>query len=223
LTITLTDTTVLSPVTGFVGKRNLDPGAYAGANTPLLSVVDLSTVRMVANLVEKDFKRVQRGAEADVEVDAFPGETFVGSVSRVAPVFDPATRTATMEIEVPNPGARLKPGMYARVRLVTGRNVNALTVPRAAVVDIEGKRGVYQIEQDVARFREVQTGLTDAERVEILGGLAEGATVVTTGSVAIRDGERVQVAGAAGRQGGEGSRRAGREGRGGRRGAGATE
>ena len=52
-----------------------------------------------------------------VEVDAFPGEQFTGVVSRVAPVFDPATRTATMEIEVPNPGFRLKPGMYARVRL----------------------------------------------------------------------------------------------------------
>lgn len=223
LSITLTDTTVLSPVTGFVGKRNLDPGAYAGANTPLITVVDLSTVRMVANLVEKDFKRVERGAEAVVEVDAFPGETFAGSVSRVAPVFDPATRTATMEIEVPNPGARLKPGMYARVRLVAGRNADALTVPRAAVVDIEGKRGVYQIEQDVARFREVQTGLMDTERVEILSGLADGASVVTTGSVAIRDGERVQVAGASGRPAGDGGR-AGREGqRGGGRRSGAGD
>jgi RND family efflux transporter MFP subunit len=218
LNITLTDTTVLSPVTGYVGKRNLDPGAFAGANTAILSVVDLSTVRMVANLVEKDFKRVERGAAAEVEVDAFPGEKFTGSVSRVAPVFDPATRTATMEIEVPNPGARLKPGMYARVRLVTGRNVNALTVPRAAVVDVEGKRGVYLVEQDVAKFHEVQTGLVDTQRVEILSGLEEGARVVTTGSVAIRDGERIQVAGA--RAGGGRDGRGGREGRSGRRGGG---
>jgi RND family efflux transporter MFP subunit len=220
LTITLQDTNVVSPVDGFVGRRNLDQGAFAGANTPILSVVDIGTVRMVANVVEKDFRRVERGAEAVVEVDAFPGEQFVGAVSRVAPVFDPATRTATMEIEVPNPGYRLKPGMYARVRLVTGRNANALTVPRAAVVDIEGRRGVYLVADDnTAQFHEVSTGLVDTERVEILSGLDEGMLVVTTGAVAIRDGERIAVAGRQG-GGGAGAARGSGAGRGGRGGEG---
>src|SRR5206468_8021511 len=103
---------------------------FAGANTPLLSVVDLSTVRLVANLIEKDFRRIQKGLTAVVEVDAFPGEKFTGQVSRVAPVFDAATRTAVMEIEVPNPGFRLKPGMYARVSLIVDRQTDAVTVPR---------------------------------------------------------------------------------------------
>ena len=222
LNITLTDTNVLSPVNGFVGKRNLDNGAFAGANTAILSVVDIGTVRMVANLVEKDFKRVERGAPAEVEVDAFPGEKFLGAVSRVAPVFDPATRTASMEIEVPNPGFRLKPGMYARVRLVTGRNANALTVPRAAVVDVEGKRGVYVLEQDVAKFRAIETGIIDADRVEVLNGLTDGTRVVTTGAVAVRDGDRVALP--SGRDGRGGGRRGGEAG--GRRGgseAGASE
>jgi len=120
-------------------------------------------------------------------------------------VFDPATRTATMEIEVPNPGFRLTPGMYARVRLVTGRNPDALTVPRAAVVDVEGRRGVYLIAENQAEFREVETGLVDSERVEILSGLDEGTPVVTTGAVAIRDGERVALASATG----DGGRRGG--------------
>lgn len=193
LSVTLSDTTVVSPVDGFVGRRNLDPGAFAGGNTVILSVVDIGTVRMVANLVEKDFRRVQAGAQARVEVDAFPGEQFTGLVSRVAPVFDPATRTATMEIEVPNPGFRLKPGMYARVRLTAERRPDALTVARAAIVDIQGRRGVYVVEDDVARFREVQTGIADEGRVEIASGLTEGARVVTTGALAIRDGERISV------------------------------
>ena len=80
-------------------------------------MVDIRTVRMVANLVEKDMKRVPVGTVAAVEVDAFPGEKFSGRVSRVAPVFDPATRTAEMEIEIPNGNYRLKPGMYSRVQL----------------------------------------------------------------------------------------------------------
>jgi RND family efflux transporter MFP subunit len=216
LTVTLNDTSVLSPVDGFVGRRNLDVGAFAGANTVIISVVDIGLVRMVANLVEKDFRRVQAGAPALVEVDAFPGEQFTGHVSRVAPVFDPATRTATMEIEVPNPGYRLKPGMYARVRLTAERKPDALTVDRAAVVDVQGRRGVYVVgEGDVAQFQEVQTGLSNTERIEILSGVAEGTRVVTTGALAIRNGERILTAAAA---------RAGGAGRGGQsRGGGAPE
>jgi RND family efflux transporter MFP subunit len=205
LSVTLNDTNVVSPVDGFVGRRVLDGGAFAGANTVILSVVDISTVRMIANLVEKDFRRIQRGAQALVEVDAFPGEQFSGQVSRVAPVFDPATRTATMEIEVPNPGFRLKPGMYARVRLTAGRKANALTVPRAAVIDLAGRRGVYTLEGDVARFVPIESGLADLEFVEVLSGLQEGTRVVTTGALALRDGDRVLLAGRGAGQGrGEG-------------------
>lgn len=197
LKITLGNTTIVSPVDGFVGKRNLDPGAFAGANTPILSVVDLSTVRLVANLVEKDFKRVEAGVQAKVEVDAFPGETFTGRVSRVAPVFDPATRTAAMEIEVPNPGFRLKPGMYARVQLTAERRENALVVPRSAIVDLEGQRGVYVVDEtSTARFKTVRTGLQDPEFVEVQDGLREGDRVVTVGALALRDGDKVSLAGA---------------------------
>ena len=212
LKITLANTTVTSPVDGFVSKRVLDQGAFAGANTVILSVVDIGIVRMVANLVEKDVKRVQPGVSALVEVDAFPGEQFTGQVSRVAPVFDPATRTAPMEIEVPNPGFRLKPGMYARVRLTVDRRPNALTVPRGAVADIEGKRGVFMLENQVARFHEVKTGLQDNERVEILEGLNDGQRVVTVGTLALRDGDRISVVG---EPNGEGQGRRGRRGGGG--------
>jgi len=213
LKITLANTTVTSPVDGFVSKRVLDQGAFAGANTVILSVVDIGTVRMVANLVEKDMKRVQPGVQALVEVDAYPGEQFSGQVSRVAPVFDPATRTAPMEIEVPNPGYRLKPGLYARVRLTVDRRPNALTVPRGAIADIEGKRGVFMLENQVARFHEVKTGLQDNERVEILEGLNEGQRVVTVGTLALRDGDRITVVGEPNGEGGRGGR--GRRGGGG--------
>ncbi len=191
LRITLGNTNILSPVDGFVGRRNLDPGAFAGANTVILQVVDISTVRMVANLVEKDFKRITQGVEAEVEVDAFPGEKFSGTVSRVAPVFDAATRTASMEIEVPNPGFRLKPGMYARVRLTAERKTGVLTVPRGSVVDSDGRRGVFLPDGQTAKFQPVVTGIQDAERIEILEGLTEGQRVITTGVLALRDGDRI--------------------------------
>jgi RND family efflux transporter MFP subunit len=207
LRITLSNTNVVSPVTGFVSRRILDQGAFAGANTVILTVVDIDTVRLVANLVEKGFKRIVPGVEAKVQVDTFAGEDFTGRVSRVAPVFDPATRTAQMEIEVPNPGFRLKPGMYARVRLTVERRPNALTVPRNAVVDLDGKRGVFLVNEGIAKFVEVSTGLSDGERMEILSGVEEGQRVITTGALALRDGDRVALptGGRGGRQGGTGA------------------
>jgi RND family efflux transporter MFP subunit len=219
LKITLGDTNVVSPVDGFVGRRVLDQGAFAGANTVILSVVDISTVRMVANVVEKDFKRVQPGVEARVSVDVFPGEKFSGEVSRVAPIFDPATRTAAIEIEVPNPGFRLKPGMYARVELTVDRRKGVLAVPLGAVIDAEGKRGVYVTDGQTARLREVHTGLQDEQRVEILDGVSETDRVITVGALALRDGDRVTLIGGAPGTGGGRAGRGGREGEG-RRGGG---
>ena len=143
LKITLQNTIIASPVDGFVSKRFSDAGAFVGPNSPVVAVVDIRTVRMVANLVEKDSKRVPVGTAAAVEVDAFPGEKFSGRVSRVAPVFDPATRTAEMEIEIPNSSYRLKPGMYSRVSLTVDSRANALTVPRNALVELDGKPGVF--------------------------------------------------------------------------------
>jgi RND family efflux transporter MFP subunit len=193
LRITLSNTSVVSPVDGFVSRRNLDAGAFSGANTVILQVVDIDTVRLVANLIEKGFRKVVPGVEASVQVDTFAGEDFKGRVSRVAPIFDPATRTAQMEIEVPNPGYRLKPGMYARVRLTLERRPDALTVPRNALVDVDGRRGVFVVKDQAAKFVETQTGLSDGDRVEILGGITEGTQVITTGALALRDGDRVAL------------------------------
>jgi RND family efflux transporter MFP subunit len=203
LRINLANTTVNSPVTGFVAKRLVDPGAYVTQNVTLLSVVDISTVRLVVNLVERDLRKVTVGASGSVSVDAYPGEQFTGRVARVAPVLDPATRTAEMEVEVPNGPGRLKPGMYARVRLLSSRKADALVVPKAAVVDSQGRKGVFLVQQSQAVFRVVTVGLEEPTRIEVTNGLNDGDNVVTTGASALRDGARVLVAGSG--SGGAGS------------------
>jgi len=194
LQITLANTDILSPVDGFVAKRFLDPGAFGSQNSPIVSVVDIGYVRLVANLVEKDVKRVTQGTPALVEVDAYPGEKFAGHVSRVAPVFDPATRTAEMEIEVPNPGFRLKPGMYARVQLKVAERADALTVPTNALVFRDGQQGVFVPQEDVAHFIPIQTGLQDTEHVEVLSGLDEHETIISTGAAALVEGSKFVLA-----------------------------
>jgi len=202
LRINLSNTRILSPVDGFVGSRRLDPGAFVGTNSSFLSVVDIHFVRLVANLVEKDIRRIVVDMPAQVEVDAYPGEVFQGRVARLAPVLDPATRTAEMEVEVPNPQSRLKPGMYARVQFVVAERADALTVPRNALVDVEGTRGVFVVDGKTARFTPVQTGIVDGEAVEIKEGLADNTPVITLGSASLRDGDPIVIAG----QGGRGAR-----------------
>ena len=240
LQINLANTVISSPVDGFIGKRYLDPGASVSPNAPVASVVDISYVRMIANIVEKDVKRLQTGMPALVEVDAFPEEKFTGRVSRVAPIFDPQTRTAEMEIEVPNTNFRLKPGMYARVQLTVAERANALAVPRNAIVNVNDKTGVFVAGPApatatatrgngatsrgdaqpaggapamTARFVPVVLGIRDDEQVEISAGLEEGTRIVTTGAMGLRDGDRIVPSAPAGRSSGPAEGRQGGAGR----------
>jgi HlyD family secretion protein len=199
LRINLSNTVITSPVNGFVAKRNVDPGAFVSQQAPIADVVDITRVRLVANVVEKDLKELESGNDASVEVDAFPGEKFTGRIARVSPVLDPATRTAPIEIEIPNPTFRLKPGMYARVGITTQTKKEAMVLPSSAVVDLGGRRGVFQLQNDVAVFRTVQVGTEQGSVVEILSGLKEGDEVISTGAGALRDGDRVVLAGRGGR------------------------
>ena len=196
LKINLSNTTVVSPTDGFVSQRLVDPGAWVSQNAPVVVVVDIASLRLVANVVEKDLKAVNPGDKAIVGVDAFPGENFNGRIARVSPILDPATRTAVIEIEVPNPAYRLKPGMYANVTLELETRENILTVPKVALVDSGGSRGVYQPNSEGrAEFKPVKIGLEDSEKAEILGGLSEGEIVVSTGAGALRRNDQLMIAG----------------------------
>jgi HlyD family secretion protein len=232
LKINLSNTVITSPVSGFIGKRALDPGAWVTPNSSFISVVDIGVVRLVANVVEKDIRRITQGLRADVEVDAYPGEHFVGHVAHIAPVLDPATRTAQIEIEIENPQFRLKPGMYAKVSFTVDQRQNALAVPLVSLVDVAGNRGVFTTHDEergqIATFKKIDVGIMTDTLVEVLAGLNEGDTIVTTGAAALREGDRVLLPGQSnqGVQGGPGQGEGrqgfgqGGEGQGGRQGFG---
>lgn len=221
LKINLANTVISSPVSGFVGKRALDAGAWVTPNSSFISVVDIGVVRLVANVVERDLRRISQGMKADVTVDAFPGERFEGRIAHVAPVLDPATRTAQIEVEVQNSSFRLKPGMYAKVDFVVEHKENTLVLPANAIVDMNGSKGVFLPDEgDVARFKPISIGMSQPDVVEVMDGLAEGTRVVTTGAAALREGDRIVLLGQAG--GGRGAGRGGRGARGGAPGNGAS-
>jgi RND family efflux transporter MFP subunit len=207
------NTNVVSPVNGFVSKRNMDVGAWASQQSPVASVVDISSVRLVANVVEKDLRLVNPGDPARVTVDAFPGETFSGRIARVAPVLDPATRTAEIEIEVPNADVRLKPGMYARMSVTIESRRDTTLVPKVAVVDYDGTRGVFTMDADnKAKFQPIEIGIENGERVEVRAGITGTDTVVTSGASALRNNDTLIVAGQPQGGGRPGGRRPGGQG-----------
>jgi RND family efflux transporter MFP subunit len=195
LRINLANTNVVSPTDGFVSVRHVDPGAWVSQNAPVASVVEISSLRLVANVVEKDLGAVNPGDPAVVEVDAYPGEKFNGRIARVSPILDPATRTAAMEIEIPNRENKLKPGMYARVTLEVDRRENVLVIPKNALVDSQGKRGVFQPnDENRAAFKPITVGLEDTEQAQVLEGLSEGEIVIANGAGALRPNDQLNVA-----------------------------
>jgi RND family efflux transporter MFP subunit len=191
--INLENTRSYAPMDGLVSNRSLHPGALVSSNTPIVSLVDLSILRVVVNLVEKDVVRVRRGDRADVSVDAFPGRAFSGEVRRVSPVLDPATRTGEVEIQVANGALDLRAEMFARVSLELGSQSRKIVIPREAMVYQGNQGGVFVLEGNVAHFRPIRTGAAQQTMVEIVDGLEKGEEVVTIGASLLKDGDRVRL------------------------------
>ena len=196
LRINLANTVVVSPVNGFVARRVASTLAHLSVpNGAIVDVVDISRVRLVANIVEKDLKQIQTGDMTRVEVDAFPGEMFRGRIARLAPVLDPATRTCADRGGNSEPRVQAGSRACTRVTVTTDERKDALVVPTNAVVDYTGRRGVFVASGDsTVSFRPVRIGIRESEQIEILDGVAEGVAVVTTGAAGLRDGDRVLLA-----------------------------
>ncbi len=143
----LSKTRVIAPFDGWVGKRYLDLGSFASTNRPVFSVVDLSTIKTTISITEKDARHVHAGQPATLTTDAFPGEVFRGQVARIASVFDPETNTTEAQVEVANPSARLKPGMFADVAVAYRTEPTAILVPTSAVVDGQSESHIFLAEK----------------------------------------------------------------------------
>jgi RND family efflux transporter MFP subunit len=144
--VELANTRIIAPFDGFIGQRLLDGGAFAATNRPVFTIVDLSTIETEIHLTERDAARVAVGQPASVRVAAFPERRFEGRVARIANIFDPQTHTTTAEVEVENPGALLKPGMFATVAIVYRTEPDALLVPESALVEGERETAVFRLQ-----------------------------------------------------------------------------
>lgn len=175
-----------APASGVVVEKHAQAGARVIPGNPLYHIADLSSVWVEAEVFEKDLSLVERGQSARVSLEAYPGESFPGRVTYVYPTVSMESRTARVRLEIPNPDGRLKPGMYATVRLRAPAAGPSVTVPRSAVLNTGERSVVFVRSSDDALVpREVRTGLTSGDRIVVVEGLEAGETVVASAAFLI--------------------------------------
>jgi len=181
---------VESPIAGTLTERKINRGEVVSANSQIATVTDLSTVWVIGQVYEKDLGKVKVGSGASVRTDSYPGELFRGSVTYVDPSLDNQTRTAQVRVVLPNPGERLKLGMYVNVAFATlqGSEKTAPIVPKEAVQQIGRDSVVFLVTEDPKIFtmRRVRIGEERDGSVPVLEGLFVGEKVVTGGSFLLR-------------------------------------
>lgn len=190
------------PATGgnhrVIGERLVSTGDTVAANTPLLSILSIEPVKAVVFAPERDYAALATGQAASVVADAMPERSLDGTVRRLAPRFEVASRQARVEVEVDNADRALKPGMFVTVTIDVGRADDVTLVPRAALTRRGGTDGVYLLDEGEdpprARFVPVLIGIETDDRVEIRQPELRGR-VVTLGQQLLEDGAPVIIAG----------------------------
>ena len=183
---------IVAPFAGRIIGRNLTRGEVVETTEKLFVVADLSEVWVRANIPEKDIPFVHTvhasgGRQAEVRINAYPRETFKGTITYVGDVLDPTTRTMQLRLELPNPEGRLKPEMFATIRLFSESQPDRLAVPEAALQRDQNRTFVF-VQRNVTEYevREVQVGESNGTHSTILGGLTEGEPVVTHGAFILK-------------------------------------
>jgi membrane fusion protein (multidrug efflux system) len=185
--------TVIAPFEGVAGLRQVSPGAYAKAGQDVARLEGIGTLKLDFRVPENYLGKIRLRQEVQVRVDAYGTETYRGEIYAIEPSVDDQTRTVLLRAHVPNPGVRLKPGMFARVILVLETRENALIVPEQALVPLGKDRFVYRLADGKAAMAKVELGLRRPGEVEIRDGLKAGETIILDGQLRLRDGSPVTV------------------------------
>ncbi len=189
--------TLSSPVSGVVLKKDAVAGLAIMPGMPLYTIADLSTIWVLADVYQSEMALAVPGNAAVVSTSFLPGETFRGRIDFVYPTLTEETRTVKVRLVIPNPKGLLKPGMFVRVSL-SGKAREAMAIPRSALIQT-GERQIAFVEQSAGVFapREVKTGVQGKDFIEVLSGLSQGETVVTSANFLIDSESRIGAIGAA--------------------------
>lgn len=187
------NTVLTAPVSGVVTARNYDPGDMTGS-LPILTIGTVNPVKVVVNVNESDFSRVHTGMPAELTLEAYPNEKFIGKVTLVAPTVDANSRSFGVEVTVPNPTNRIIPGMFGRLELNLGNAMTAVVPDKA----VEKQRGsgnyfVYIVRDGKLVYSQVELGRRLGDTYQILSGVEPGEQVVVSEKSRLTNGAAVNV------------------------------
>ena len=191
--------TITAPFDGIITDRTVHPGTLAGPNSgtgglPLLKLEQLNRLRLTVAVPEAQVGGIVKNARVPFTLPAFPGETFHGTVRRIAHALEPKTRTMAVELDVANPGFRLASGMYAEVLWPVRKERPALLVPPTSIATTTERTFVIRIKNDVAEWVTVSRGAAAGDLVEVYGALQDSDLIARRGTDELREGTRIKVA-----------------------------
>ncbi len=195
----LTNTQFKAPFSGVITDKKMNEGeifmlAPTGGAPSIVNLMQINPLKLEVSVSELHFKNVKIGQKATLTVDAFPGTNFEGSVNKINPTIDPATRTFNVEIKIPNPNNVLRPGMFVKAKLFIGEE-NIIVAPRSAVVRMPASNVYYAfiIENNTAKRVTIKKGEEFDEFIEIKSGLKSEDIIVVTGQTNLKDGSLVTI------------------------------
>lgn len=181
-----------------VSERYASAGDTVSANASLLSIVEIDPIKGVIFVTEKDYARLAPGQTVSITTDAYPGETFEGSIARISPVFRESSRQARVELTVPNTDRRLKPGMFIRSNVVLEQLDEATIVPAQAITRRDDKDGVFMVNEDelTVSWMPLELGIREGDEIQLKADASSfTGRVVTLGQQMIDDGTQVTIPG----------------------------
>jgi RND family efflux transporter MFP subunit len=191
--LNLEHTSVRSPISGVISRRFVKAGNMIGTDQRLYRVTDFNPLQAILHIPEHEMSKIREDQRVELLVDAIPGETFVGRVERISPVVDSESGTFKATIYVDETREKLRPGMFARVKIVYDTRENAQMIPKSAVITEDLAQSVYVIRDSLAFRKTIQTGYTNGTNVEVVDGLGDEEIVVTIGQTSLRDSSKVDV------------------------------
>lgn len=191
--LNLENTSVQSPISGVISERFVKRGNMVGADQQLYRVTDFSPLTAVLHVPEHEMSKINKNQRAELRADALPDQLFVGYVERISPVVDQETGTFKVTVYVDETNGLLRPGMFSRVRIVYDTRQNTRMIPRASVISEDLNKSVYVIRDSLAFKKQIRTGYTNGQNVEVIEGLDDGEIVVTIGQSSLQDSSKVSV------------------------------
>lgn len=201
---------VKAPISGTVTAVSVVPGSMVAPQISVARIGRMDTLEITTQVPERYVSKIRQGLDATLRFDAWPGAAFPARVTEVSPVLDATSRTMTVKLMPVNQDARIKAGMFARIRLVTDTRTNIVKIPQAAVISRFGEAFVFVVAEEVktetaedgsettrtetrVSRRPVTPGIRVDERMEILSGISTGEEIVVRGQSLLEDGSLVTV------------------------------